>query len=85
MPGVAPPGTPLPWSGRDLGSPAPTTGRPAELGGRLLVVQVLPRYQRARACLISTREAKATWTWSASQPPMWAVAAVPSRLATTPA
>jgi hypothetical protein len=71
-------------AGTLLGS-YPTTGRPAQSGGRHLVGQVFPRYQRARACLIGTREAKATWTWSASQPPMWAVAAVPSRLATTPA
>jgi hypothetical protein len=85
MPGGCTPAPPLPWSGRGLGSPAPTTGRPAELGGCRLVVQALPRPQRAPACLISIREAKATWSWSASQPPMWAVAAVASRPATTPA
>jgi hypothetical protein len=69
--GVHPPAPPAAVVRPRTRQPAPTTGPPRTVWvDASESFQVLPHHQRARACLIGTREAKATWSWSASPPPM---------------
>jgi hypothetical protein len=60
-------------------------GRLPQIDEGLLVIQPLQVHQRPFACSIRIRESRATWSCLASRPLAWALAAVPSRVATSPA